>query len=165
MGYAGEVLNACGLIEIDFTETWVVAVSGDGPNVCGHLLLYAGNRTKFYYHVAELHGHPRYMDEGGYRRYLAETGKTEITRRRVGLPNPDGALIDLENLMARKWLWAVVPNNCVTFAEEVIAAGGGTWASLSNCPAVSTADGLQYRIQLFLNRLENEIRGLYGVPR
>jgi hypothetical protein len=35
MAYEGDILNACGLIQIDFSETYVVAVSGDGPNICG----------------------------------------------------------------------------------------------------------------------------------
>jgi hypothetical protein len=69
MGYDGEVLDQCGLIDIDCSRVAVVAVSGDGPNVCGHLLLYTGrSRWGYYFHVAgEWKGHPRYMSETGYR--------------------------------------------------------------------------------------------------
>lgn len=42
MSYSGEILDQCGLIQIDCSQVAVVAVSGDGPNICGHLLLYAG---------------------------------------------------------------------------------------------------------------------------
>jgi hypothetical protein len=33
MAYEGEILNQCGLIQLDFSATCIVAVSGDGPNV------------------------------------------------------------------------------------------------------------------------------------
>lgn len=165
MGYAGEILNACGSIKVDFSDAYVVAVSGDGPNICGHLLIYTSNNGGYYFHVAELRGYPRYMTEDGYKKYLKEAGKVELRRLSVRIPNPSGSLIRIESLLSEKWTWGAVPHNCVTFAEDVISAGGGTWASLSNCPAVSTADSLQYRIQLFLQRAEAEIYHLYGVPK
>ena len=165
MSYSGEILNQCGLIEIDCSRVAVVAVSGDGPNICGHLLLHAGpRRGGYYFHVAELHGYPRYMNEAGYRRYLREAGKTEIRRRYLSLPDPGAALSYLEGLMANTWTWLVVPNNCVAFVEEVIAAGGGTWSSFSNCPDLATQDTISERINRFLNQLEGEIHNLYGVP-
>ncbi|MER2602124.1 MAG: hypothetical protein ABTR27_07185 [Candidatus Competibacter phosphatis] len=166
MAYHGEILDQCGLIEIDCSLIAVVAVSGDGPNVCGHLLLHTGpSRGGYYFHVAELRGYPRYMSESGYQRYLRESGKTELRRRYLSLPDPQGALLYLEELMAKQWTWLVLPNNCVAFVEEVIKAGGGTWSSYSNCPAVATQDTLKQRIQGFLGQLENEIYRLYGVPR
>ncbi len=131
MSYEGELLNACGVIDLDFSRTYVVAVSGSGPNV----------------------------------RYLKEAGKTELRRLRVDLPKPNDAFLYLERLMSERWNWAVLPNNCVAFAEEIIKEGGGTWASGSNCPTVATAATLSHRIQEFLARLEGEIYGLYGVPR
>jgi hypothetical protein len=165
MSYAGEVLDACGVIDIDCSTVAVVAVSGDGPNVCGHLLLYTGRRGGYYFHVAEFRGHPRYMSEAGYQRYLRESGKTELRRRYLSLPDPQGALMYLEGLMAGTWTWLVLPNNCVAFVEEVIKAGGGTWSSYSNCPDLATQDTISERAQRFLNTLENEIYRLYGVPR
>lgn len=166
MSYAGEVLNQCGLINIDCSSVAVVAVSGDGPNVCGHLLLHTGpGRGGFYFHVSDLRGYPRYMNESGYRRYLKEAGKTELRRRYLSLPDPEGARTYLEGLMASKWTWMVLPNNCVAFVEEVIKAGGGSWSSYSNCPAVATADTLSERVGQFLQQLEGEIYHLYGVPR
>ena len=165
MAYTGEVLNACGLFEIDFTDTHLVAVGGEGPNVCGDLLVYAGNRGGYYFHVAELNSYPRYLSESGYRRYLRESGKAELRRRRVELPNPNGALLYLEGLLANTWLWLVLPNNCVAFVEEVVRAGGGSWGSYSNCPAVATAPTVSERLQNFYNWMESGIHGLYGVPR
>lgn len=164
MSYAGEILDQCGLIDIDLSKVTVVAVSGDGPNVCGHLLLYGGHiRGGYYFHVAEIRGYPHYMSESGYGRYLKETGKTEIRRRSLSLPNPQNALLYLENLMANKWTWGGIPNNCVAFVEEVIAAGGGRWSSYSNCPVIATQDTISQRIELFLVQLEHEIYRQYGV--
>ncbi len=165
MAYSGEILNASGIINIDLTAATVVAVSGDGPNFCGHLLLRAGGRGGLYFHVAEFRGAPRYMTENGYRRYLRELGKTELRQVPVRLPDPGAAMIYLEALMADTWTWLVVPNNCVAFVEEVIAAGGGTWASASNCPSVAVADDIPTRLERFLGRLEREIYGLYAIPR
>ncbi len=166
MGYHGEILDQCGLINIDCSRIAVVAVSGDGPNVCGHLLLYSGpSRGGYYFHVAEFRGNPRYMSESGYQQYLQESGKTEVRRRYLSLPNPQGALLYLEGLMANTWTWGVLPNNCVAFVEEVITAGGGTWSSYSNCPDIATQDTIPQRIERFLGQLESEIYGLYGVPR
>lgn len=166
MAYAGEVLNQCGLIEIDFDEVQVIAVSGDGPNVCGHMLLHTGrDRGGYYFHVAELNGFPRYMNDSGYRRYLRESGKTELRRLPVKVPNPSGALSYLEGLMANKWTWLVIPNNCVAFVEDALAAGGATWASTSNCPAVAVAPTIRQRVEGYLNGLEADIYRAYGVPR
>jgi hypothetical protein len=91
MTYEGEILNSCGLIDVDFSETSIVAVSGDGPNICGHLLINAAGRGGYYFQVAGLHEYPRYMNDSGYRRYLREAGKTELRRRKVELPNPGNA--------------------------------------------------------------------------
>jgi len=165
MGYSGEILDACGVIVMDCSKVAVVAVSGDGPNVCGHLLLHTTGGGGYYFHVAELRGQPRYMNEAGYRRYLRENGKTEIRRIYLALPDPRAAEAYLENLMASTWTWLVLPNNCVAFVEEVIVAGGGTWSSYSNCPALATQESVSQRAQRFLNQLEGEIYRLYGVPR
>lgn len=112
-----------------------------------------------------------YMDGAGFRRYLTETGKRELLRRTVKLPNPAGALIYLESLLAEKWTWMVLPHNCVAFVEEVIKAGGGTWSSYSNCLAVAITDDVSERMQNFYNGMLNATSGfergiynLYGVP-
>jgi len=164
MAYDGEILNACGLIHPDFTETYVVAVSGDGPNVCGHLLIYDATGG-YYFHVFGVAGYPLYMDDGGYRRFLATNSKTELRRRKVELPNPAGARDFIERCLADTWVWLVLPHNCVAFVEAVIAAGGGSWGSYSNCPVIAVADTLEERIERFYNWLESGVYELYGVPR
>jgi hypothetical protein len=106
-----------------------------------------------------------YMNDAGYRTYLKENGKRELRRRKVDLPNAAGALLYVEELMSQKWTWAVLPHNCVAFVEAVIDAGGGTWGSYSNCPAISTADTVNERVQRFYNWMTSEIYNLYGVPQ
>jgi hypothetical protein len=173
MAYEGEILVGCGFIHPDFTDTYVVAVTGDGPNVCGHLLIYdrAGG---YYFHavgdpsangLGKAVGYPMYMDDGGYRRYLATTGKSELRRRKIALPNPAGARRFVEMRLADTWVWGVLPHNCVAFVEAVIAAGGGSWGSYSNCPAIAVSDTLEERIGRFYNWMESGVYELYGVPR
>jgi hypothetical protein len=173
MPYEGEILNACGVVQADFSTTYIVAVSGDGPNVCGHMLIYTPSGGGYYFHVTgdpngrgigRIIGYPMYMTENGYQRYLSETGKTELKRRRVPLPNPDGAYLYLEQVLSEKWTWGVLPHNCVNFVEEVISAGGGDWGSYSNCPAVAIEPTVAERLQQMYIWMDTGIRQLYGVP-
>ena len=165
MPYHGEVLTSCGTVNIDLSNASVIAVSGDGINACGHLLLYVPSGGGYYFHVAGVHEAPRYMTESGYRRYLTESGKRELRRRSLRLPDPAGAYLHLEGLLAEKWFWGAVPHNCVSFVEEIISAGGGDWGSYSNCPAVATSDSMTDRINRFYQWMESGIYGLYGVRR
>lgn len=164
MAYDGEILDQCGTVDMNCSNIAVVAVSGSGPNVCGHLLIGTGVGGNInYFHVAEFRNYPKYMTETGYRRYLKENGKSELRRRTLALPDPSGAMTYLEDLMSKKWTWGVLPNNCVAFVEEVISAGGGSWSSYSNCPAAAISDSIEERANRFMNQLENEIYSLYGV--
>lgn len=164
MAYEGDFMDACGVFALDFRKIAVVAVSGSGPNLCGHLLLYSEAGGGYYFHVAGVHGYPRYMSETNYRRYLGENKKRELVRRYLVLPNPAGAAAYVERALSADWGWWVLPHNCVSFCEEIIAAGGGAWSSYSNCPALAT-DVPQSAISHFLNVLDGEIYRLYGVPR
>lgn len=133
MPYEGEVMHRCVLRPFDFRSTYVVVVSGDGINFCGHMILHAG---AFYFHVAGFDDPPRYMLADGFTRYLKETGKHEIRRTFVKVPNPLGAHQKLEELLATKWMWLVLPHNCAAFCEDVLAAGGSKAGLYSNCPAL-----------------------------
>jgi hypothetical protein len=173
MAYDGTILTGCGQIDPDFTDTYVVLVSGDTGNPCGHILVF-DRKNGYYFHavgdpqssgLGKAYGYPLYMNEAGYARYLAENGKTELRRRHVDLPNPAGARDYIENTLSSKWLWGGLPHNCVTFAEGVIAAGGGSWGSYSNCPNIAMSDSLSERIQTFYDWLESGVYEMYGVPR
>jgi len=104
------------------------------------------------------------MTDDGYKRYLKETGKSELIRRSVAISNPSGSLLALENELSETWTWGVLPHNCVSFCETIITAGGGTWGSYSNCPALATSDTLSVRLQTAYGWLSGNIYSIYGVP-
>lgn len=131
--YTGDEMILCPLKTADFKHTCAVIVSGDGINVCGHALLHVGNG--WYSHVAGKNDLPKFMSESGYMRYLRENGKREIRRWLVPLPNPAGAHKKLEELLAKKWRWLVLPNNCASFVEEIVQAGGSNAGMYMNCPS------------------------------
>ncbi len=131
--YEGDEMILCPLDYTDFKHTCAVIVSGDGPNFCGHALLHVGDA--WYFHVAGRNSLPKFMHESGYQRYLKETGKREIRRWIVKLSNPRGAHEKLHDLMEKRWLWLVLPNNCTSFVEEVVRAGGSKAGMYFNCPS------------------------------
>jgi len=42
MAYEGETMRECPPDPYNFSDTFAVVVSGDGPNFCGHLILNVG---------------------------------------------------------------------------------------------------------------------------
>ncbi len=141
MAYEGDRMIACPVVPYNFEETFAVVVSGDGPNVCGHLVLRVGlDGNVTYLHVAGIRTEPRQMDEAGYSRYLTETGKRELKRFRVKISKPDLAMLEIEQLLAVKWLWGVLPHNCVRFVERIVQAGGSSAGLYLNCPTLEQFD-------------------------
>jgi hypothetical protein len=136
--YVGEILNRCPAQVFDFADCYAVVVSGSFYNPCGHMLLNAGGLIGWYFHVAAVHGFPRYLDASGYQRFLRENRKRELSRVRVPLSDPTAAMHRLEDLLDRKWSWFGLPHNCVDFVEEVTHAGGSDAGLWSNCPARQT---------------------------
>lgn len=130
MIYEGEVLNEC-RADFDFRFVEVLVVSGAGANICGHMILHAGNH---YFHVAGGVRHrPLYMDEVGYQRYLKENAKQEYGRKTILVPKPGAALYEMEVLLANQWIWLGAAHNCVTFVEKILNAGG-VQKDYWNCP-------------------------------
>ena len=141
MAYEGDEMIACPQTPYSFQETYAVVVSGDGPNVCGHLMLRVGlDGNETYLHVAGVYKRPRQMDAAGYQLYLKETGKHEIRRFRVSITKPDEAMRKLEILLSVRWLWGLLPNNCADFVENIVAAGGSTAGLYFNCPSLEQFD-------------------------
>jgi hypothetical protein len=136
--YTGDLMHQCLSVPFDFKNAYAVVVSGATWNPCGHMLVNAGGRGGYYFHVAEVRGYPRYMREAGYLRYLKDEGKKEIRRVHVKLKNPEGAQLKLEQLLAQKWTWFVLPHNCAAFAEEIFQAGGTDAGLYLNCPTAET---------------------------
>lgn len=147
MAFEGDQLTVCPP-DINFTVTEAVVVSGATWNPCGHMLLCCGsNSGDAWYahvagiagnggglHVAGVYGYPAFMREEGYQRYLKENKKREIRRMDAKIQNPRAAYAKLTSLMADKWFWKVLPDNCAQFAKDVIAAGGGDLRVMLNCP-------------------------------
>lgn len=132
MAYDGDHIAQCA--GFDFERAFAVVVSGARWNPCGHMLLNTGGRGGWYFHVAEVRGRPRFMNERGYRRYLEENGKRELSRVAVAIKDPGACNAKLEELLAKQWTWFLLPNNCVHFVEEVLQAGGTSAGLYSNCP-------------------------------
>jgi hypothetical protein len=132
MSYVGRHLFSCNAIPFDWRHTWLIVVSGDGPNFCGHALLKAGF---YYFHVDGWANRPYYLTEAEYRRYLTEGGKTELFKRSIYIPFPEQAQRKLEELSAKPWHWRIIPNNCASYVEDIFAAGGADDSILMNCPA------------------------------
>ena len=132
MAYQGDEIKYCTIF--DFKKAHAVVVSGAKWNPCGHMLLNTGGRGGWYFHVAEVRGYPKYMNEAGYQRYLKENGKREIRRDFVALKKPYASNLKLQELLAKKWTWFLLPNNCANFVEDILQAGGTSAGLYSNCP-------------------------------
>jgi hypothetical protein len=138
--YLGDRVIWCPRGPYDWANTFAVAVSGTVPNVFGHLILNVGGcgPTAQYFHATgspthDINWWPLELDQAGYVRYLLENRKIEWRRWRVQVPDPRGAQQRLEHLLMNKWLWLVLPHNCVAFVEDVIQHGGAKneeWPSL-----------------------------------
>ena len=117
----------------------VVVVSGAKLNPAGHMILNVGGEGGWYFHVDKVYDYPEsYYTEGEYQSYMAAEGKYEISRTPVDVPNPAGAMDKLYELQGQKWLWGIVPHNCVNFAETVVQAGGSTAGLYTNLPKFET---------------------------
>jgi hypothetical protein len=136
MAYEGDHINFCQAF--DFTRSYAVVVSGAKWNPCGHMLLNTGGGGGWYFHVAEARGRPKFMGEDGYKRYLAENGKKEISRTFVKISDPGACNRKLEELLLKQWTWFLLPNNCASFVEDVLQAGGTKAGLYSNCPTRET---------------------------
>lgn len=133
--YIGDLMRHCFLRPSHFRHAYVVIVSGDSVNFCGHALLHIGG-SGWYFHVAGFNEEPRFMNEAGYRRYLNEGGKREIRCWLVAISDPLGAHRKFEELLAKRCQWLLLPNNCVSFVEEIVFAGGSKAHMHYNCPTL-----------------------------
>ena len=129
LGYAGIFFNDFSSLRINEVE--VVVVSGDGPKICGHMLLFA---KPFYFHVAAIRDYLYYFRSNEFQRYIAENNKVELFRLKRSLHKTELAKNKLKTLLHKKWIWGVIPNNCADFVEDVVGAGEGDLNLISNCP-------------------------------
>ncbi|MCF0075099.1 hypothetical protein LZD49_31735 [Dyadobacter sp. CY261] len=153
--FEGNEMNSCPIKMFDFSNAVVVVVSGAILNPCGHMLIQLGAETAsdtVYLHVAggtgsggrgimEVSGiraRPKWMNQDEFKRYLKENEKKVEKRIKLNLNNPQAAMLKLEQMLSVKWTWGILPNNCSSFVEKIISAGGGSGGLWTNCPNWAT---------------------------
>lgn len=133
--------------DLNWNRTAMVLVTGDMPNTCGHVLLYVGGGFGHYfqYNGPNPFGSlPEFLNgDSVYRTYLTRgRGKTELARKYLAIPKPGQAQARLEELMNTKWRTLLIRHNCVTFAQEIIKAGGNFWDFATECPVLGMGSQL-----------------------
>jgi hypothetical protein len=126
------------------------------------MILCTGNSssTAWYFHVAGsgvkeafgVYAYPKFMREKDYHLYLTDNGKHEIRRLDASISNPSAAYQKLTELMISKWWWKVLPDNCATFAREIIKAGGGKLDVVWNCPDQEVVRSIQAGMKEAMDR-------------
>jgi RHS repeat-associated protein len=114
----------------------VVVVSGARANPFGHAILNIGGPGGWYFDVHDIYNNPTAHTEAGYQAYLREENKVELQRIPVDVPRPWDASDRLHQLLGQKWLWLMIPHNCMNFCETVIHAGGSKFGSYTNLPTL-----------------------------
>lgn len=139
MAYIGDQINGKPMPkDLDWSRTEIVLVSGDTWNPCGHVLLSVGGGFGHYfqYTTASVYGYATYIDsESNFQRYLLENKKSELSRKKLTIPDSKKAEERLTKLMNNKWAYGLVVHNCATFVEEVVKAGGNFWDFPDSCPS------------------------------
>ncbi len=155
MSYSGETFPSKPF-EFVLDRPNITYVSGAGPNVFGHVLFCFGP-TVGYIHVDEFYAYPKLLTPDGFNRYIGDNEKTVLHREFLAdITSSQGTLDEAERLRQIKWLWAIVPHNCVCFAEQIVQAGGSKWTSKSNLPSVSakvetTRDSIKQTVRMLDN--------------
>lgn len=119
---------------LDWSNTQIVLVTGNGINACGHVLLSVGG--DFFHYAGKAHGYPNYIPGYEYQSYLRINGKKELLRKKLDIPYPKKAQEELEKLMSLKWRYLLVSHNCVTFILTITQAGGNFWNFPPQCPVL-----------------------------
>ena len=125
MAYEGELLTYCPATMFDFSRTYAVLVSGARLNPYGHMLLNTGGSGGRYFHVSDVYGNPRTMDELQFQKYLSDNKKIIVSVIRVPIPRPNDAQLKLEKVLSTDWAWGAIVHNCETMVEDIVIAGGG----------------------------------------
>ena len=146
MAFEGYLVNRIEPYHGDFSNVFMVGVSGSGINLWGHAILFvpnvAGSLTEgLYFHVVGTDAgvftageFPRCMPcYADFQKYLSENGKTELFRKSYKLPNPQDAIDRLNELTAKPRVWLAIKHNCVTFVHAIVHAGGN-YAFFNNLP-------------------------------
>ena len=115
-----------------FYSPGILLVSGSGPNAWGHAILRL-SKLGPYAHVHKPYDYPDFMDS--IDEYLKTENKIIWDEIDIKVPNMDAAKQELDRVAQLKWFWKAVTDNCVSFAVQVLNAGGANIPNnLSNLP-------------------------------
>lgn len=163
MTYVGSSTQRPDFTALDFGRAYAVVVRTqkvgvENPNICGHVLLYIGGGMGHYFHLpgigvpdggnrqSSLYQHPHYFPASEYEKYLTLDEKVEIGRYRMGIPRQEEARKQLEVACTEKRVYLLLPQNCVTFVEEILRAGGNYY-NLNQCPTLAAA-GIELSVRI-----------------
>lgn len=121
---------------LSFTTVKVIIVSGNSINPCGHSILQIDD---FYFHIIGLFSYPKFLTKKQFSRYIKENNKTIIFTTRRFTQNKKAAMAMLKSLLAKRWMYALVTYNCLTFVEDIVFAGGDNINMVINCPTLLRA--------------------------
>jgi hypothetical protein len=182
MAFDGAPIKTLSGLGLTHTTCELLIVSGSGPNLAGHMLMElpaAPGGTRSIFHIGAVRDFPYWMKSSDFGRYLKENDKKELGRKHITLPKPRDAEAYLTKAIRTKWTWGGIINNCVSFCEEYIAAGGSSWSMRTNMPALfntqrpddaignwlsDTYRRAESGVTGVLSQAEAEIRRRYGLP-
>jgi hypothetical protein len=171
MAFEGAPIKTLSGLGLTHKSCELLIVSGSGPNLAGHMLMElpaSAGGTKSVFHIAGLRDFPFWMKSTDYGRYLKDNKKTELGRKYISLPKPADAEKYLNKAIVTKWTWGGIVNNCVSFCEEYIEAGGSKWSMRTNMPTLFNTqrpdDAIGNWLSDVYRRADNEIKRLYGFP-
>jgi hypothetical protein len=130
----GSEMDACDVKLFRFKEVYLIVVTGQGPNICGHSLLNFGGKDGFYVHVTGIVEKPRIMSESQYQTYLRAYTKQELLREKINLGFPEKSISYLEKLLSEDWNYKLLFHNCSHFVEKILQAGGYSIYIPTHCP-------------------------------
>lgn len=135
-GYDGEEISYCDPNAFASGRGEVVVVSGDGINICGHVLL---NVVGFgYRHLRGETARPRYLRTSlGFDRYLRENQKRVYGRYSFEFSSPACATRRYCHLIAEYWKYGLIRHNCASFVRSILSAGGISGNFPVQCPNLS----------------------------
>lgn len=100
----------------------IVYVTGSGPNVYGHALIFLGRAG--FIHIDEVTGYPKHMTINQFNDYLTYYGKKILGIQKPPLDNINKSILKFMEMLHQKYEWYVVVHNCLTFCHQILEPGG-----------------------------------------
>lgn len=171
MAFKGEPIKSLAPLKLGHRSCELTIVSGDGVNACGHMLVRMPAETggtESVFHIGDVHDFPYWMPASKFPLYLTDNKKKLLGRKSIVLPRSQDAEAYLSKTILDKWFWGAVANNCVSFCEEYISAGGADYTMWTNCPVQYDSQNPKEYVEGWLDDLSRraafEISRAIGVP-